>query len=1015
MGRGRWGLAPLRNLALAALLLASAQIPPAAGVSELFTLSTGEPSALVRILVPPGHNSSASLVLPSDCVVLSAGLELSARALSSLASVSDTGPGALTSGGTVEGLSAGGGSLRLAELQRSSSFSNWSQRTGAGTAPSNGSLALARDPTRTHFVSNFRPGPSTQPEYDPVLAIGPGDELYIAWVDQREYDLNIYLTSSGDRGGSFSPAVRVNDDASGHKYLQDSPDVAVGPDGTVWVVWMDNRSGDEDIYMATSTDGGSTFSPNTRVDDGPPGTNQSHPSIAISGSGRVAVAWEDTRGGDRDIRCAFSDGGSSFGPSSRVNTDLSGREQLRPRLAADQGGEFHIVWYDNRSGDFDIYYARSQGASILPEIRVDSSGDKRTFQALPDVAVGPDGRVHVVWHDNGSGYFRVQHSYTQDGRTFSVSAMIDPPPGAGRDQYQPQLAIGGDGVIHVAWHDWRYGDPDIFYANSTNGGASFNAPVRVDDTAREVVSYSPVIGVDSLGEVHVAWQDNRTQQGGFGYMFQTIYSRGVHPYQSSGSWESPALDLGEAPARLVRASGVSEAPAGTKVELYVRSSTSDAGPWSEWAPAPAVGQEGSPPPARYIQWRVEMRTSTPSSTPAVRSLLLEYSVNTPSGVLTSRPIQLGERIRTATAYWVWGQEGGGPASLGLELSANNGSEWREAGQGSMVEFASPGRVLMYRFRFTGSSFSTPTLFSVHIDLRTESLPSELRLLVGRSTTSVWSRPGTLAEGEVLSSPELRDPLNRAVQEERRLGRLNATVALDIFSSTPGVVEIRSIRVVYDLPPLILSRNPSGGVELQEGGEELFSVEAIDPDSDALSSRWLLDGNQVASGALSFTYEPGYAEAGLHNLTILVSDGHLSAAASWSVTVRDVNRPPRVERSHPPSPVSLRTGETVRLEARLTDPDEDVLLLSWLVDGSLAATNIDYFDYTAPADPGSHILALNASDGKESVSIEWRVDVYPEPARPEGSRPIPWASAAGAAMLVAAALVAAAYALGRWRA
>ncbi|MEM2869225.1 MAG: hypothetical protein QW379_02225 [Thermoplasmata archaeon] len=994
--------------AIALLLTALAASPPTGGLSELFTLSSGELSRELVITVPPGSNSSASVLLPADCTVLSGSLEVVARPIRTPAFISDAGIKALLNGSSSEGLAPAGGELRLAQLTHSFNLTNWRERSGKGIDTSGEELVLEKNSGTVYFTPNSRPAPSNQSEWDPAIAAGPDNEIYIAWVDQRDYDLNIYFSRSLDRGASFSTAVCVNDDSGVGKNLQDSPDVAVGPDGTVYVVWMDNRSGDNDVYIALSKDRGATFSPNRRVDDGPAGTNQSCPSIAVGPSGVVIVVWEDDREGDIDIRCAFSSDGTVFGASARINTDASGKEQLRPRAAAGPHGDFHIVWYDNRSGDFDIYYSRFSGGTFLPEVRVDSSGDSHTFQALPDVAVGGDGRAHIVWHDMRSGYYRVMYSSTQDGRTFSTNMLVDPPSGPWKDQYQPKLTVDRDGVIHVVWHDRRYGDPDIFYANSTNGGGSFNPSVRVDDTAREVTSYSPVVCVDSFGDIHVAWQDNRTRQGSYGFIFQTFYARGLHPYLSSGFWESQALDLGEIPASFTNASADIETPHGTAVGLFLRSSNSSSGPWTDWVPVDRLRREGALPPAEFVQWRVELNTSLPSATPRISSLNLEWNVYVSSGVLTSRPVQFNETLRSATASWVYSIAGAGPASLRLELSANNGSSWLEASPGQTVEFPAMGRVLVYRFRFAGSSSSSPSLSSVYIDLRTESLPSDLRLSLGRSSAVVWTRLGGLAPGEPLASPELREPLNRAIIEERRLGRDTASVCLNFFSSTPGIIEVRNIRIVYDLPPRIISQSPPSEVSMDEGSSRSFSVEVLDPDNDPLTGRWLLDGVQVASGTLSFAYRPDHTQSGVHTLTFSVSDGVLSSSASWTVTVRDVNRPPEVERFNPPSPVPLRTGETVRLEARVADPDGDVLLYTWYADGELAATGVDYFDFTAPAVPGGHIVRLNVSDGWTSVGVEWVIDVFSPKARgPAPDRPL-WTHAVGALLLLAAVSSGAAY-------
>ena len=999
------------RLARAGVLLAAAMLaapampglaPQACASSELFKTSTGATSAELAIRVPPGFDDSLAFVLPSESQVLGARFDIVASASRIPAGMEDSGAG-LINGSALEDVVYESGVVRLADDSGSSDFSGWQASPACGTAVVDGSLQLARNSAAMHFIPNTRVFPSNQPEYDPALAVGPNDSVYVAWTDQSEYDFNIYLARSEDRGTSFQGALRVNDNGTS-KTRQESVDVAAGPQDRVYVAWTDNRSGDEDIYLAISFDGGATFSQNRRVDDGPPGSNASYPSIAVSPSGKAAIAWEDTRTGDKDVRCAFSSDGVSFGPSVRMNSDSSGREQLRPRLSSGNGDLIHAVWYDNRSGDFDIYYARSSGGGFLPEKRVDDTGDAGTFQALPAVAVGPDERVHVVWHDRRYDGYRIMYSGSVDGIVFTPNLLVSPVAGIGKDQFQPRLRVGPGGTVHVVWHDRRNGYPDIFYANSTTNGKSFGAPVLVDDAPDLTLSYSPVPGVDSRGEVHVAWWDNRTRQGAFGTNFQIFYSRGGNPYYDSADYLSLAVDLGAPPSALSAAAAKAVTPPNTSLRVQLATAPGEQGPWSGFFNLSEVGTPAGPPPARYVRWRVRLAREAPESTPSVASLHLDYRTHPASGSLTSRPRTLPYALRTADVYWAEGRTGEGPASLAFELSSNNGSTWQKARPGLPFEFSGAGRVLVYRVLFNGSSSSTPTLSSLSLELRMESYPSDVRVTMGRTSLTVWNLPGQLGDA-TLTSPELREDFNRQIQEARRAFLPNATLRLNFSSSTPGVITVRNIRIAYDLPPAILSKDPTGPATVEEGGSLAFGVTAADPDNDPLGSRWLLDGTQVETGALAFIYRPDYFSSGVHNLTLTVSDGVLSSSASWLVTVTDVNRPPLVESSSPEDRLPLRTGESARFDVKATDPDGSPLIFSWTVSDEPTGTNDRSFDYIAPRTPGVYSVSVNISDGTDSVGHTWVVEVY-RPAEPTVIKPdFPVVQFAGGVLLAVALVMA----------
>jgi hypothetical protein len=596
------------------------------------------------------------------------------------------------------------------------------------------------------------------------------------------------------------------------------------------------------------------------------------------------------------------------------------------------------------------------------------------------------------------------YSSSQDGIAFSPNMMVSPVSGIGKDQFQPRIQVGPGGVIHVAWGDQRNGEPDIYYANSTTNGLSFNPSVRVDDAAIEQRSFSPALGVDSLGEVHVAWWDNRTP-GVVGFIYQTFYSRGGNPYFSPGHFDSPVIDLGAVPSALVCATADIAAADGTSVTVDISTAPSGSGPWSGPASIPAVGGPGGPPAARYVRWHVDLSTSNLARTPSVASLRLDFHVHPVSGSFVSRPVVLPFPLRTADVIWTEENSGEGAASLSIEVSSDNGSRWQQARPGLPFEFTGTGRVLMYRVDLAGSSSSTPTLSYLYFDLRMESVPSDVRISAGRSATTVWSQSGPMPTGDAVTVNGLQDSFNRALQDARKSLSANATLRVNISSSTPGILEISGIRVSYDLPPAILSRDPTGAVTLDEGGTFQFGVSAADSDNDPLGSRWLLDGIQVETNALSFIYRPDFTSSGLHNLTVMVSDGILSASATWMVTVRDVNRPPAIQRASPEDHIMLKAGDSQRFEVKASDPDGDRLIYAWSVSGSPAPSADDYLDFTAPRTPGTYNLEVNISDGKDTVSKVWTVEVYKMPASAGPKASFPAVQAAAGIILVLAAVLA----------
>jgi hypothetical protein len=150
----------------------------------------------------------------------------------------------------------------------------------------------------------------------PAIATDPTDfnNVYVVWSsDNGPSQTDVFLSRSADGGATCGSPVRVNDDPPDNPRDQFFPWVSVAADGTVQVMWGDDRldsvnTGGKlyDVFMAESHDRGLTFLPNQRAT-----TTSSDPDLdgfggtfigdyfGLSASG--VPVWTDTRNGNSDI------------------------------------------------------------------------------------------------------------------------------------------------------------------------------------------------------------------------------------------------------------------------------------------------------------------------------------------------------------------------------------------------------------------------------------------------------------------------------------------------------------------------------------------------------------------------------------------------------------------------------------------------------------------------------------------------------------------------------------------
>ncbi|MFZ5472552.1 MAG: sialidase family protein [Pseudomonadota bacterium] len=121
------------------------------------------------------------------------------------------------------------------------------------------------------------------------------------------------------------------------------------------------------------------------------------------------------------------------------------------------------------------------------------------------------GRLWAAWVEGGQ--LRVARS--EDGRHFTWPVIVNALPEtiAAEGESRPQLAVSGDGTLHLVW-SIALAKPytgHVRYSRSTDGGRSFSAPITLNDDSAEISHRFPALLVEGR-RVLVAWLDARERQ-----------------------------------------------------------------------------------------------------------------------------------------------------------------------------------------------------------------------------------------------------------------------------------------------------------------------------------------------------------------------------------------------------------------------------------------------------------------------------------------------------------------------
>lgn len=320
----------------------------------------------------------------------------------------------------------------------------------------------------------------------------------------------------------YSPDVMINDvigTYSGTTLLpttveQVKPSIIAADENTIYSVWQDGRHGgtyNNRIYFSRSTDRGVTWSPNVSItQDIPVSTvvNQLAPRIGFdSVTGKIHVVWQDNRNGHYDIFTSSSaDAGVTWSPSVKVNDEggIPNSAKLHPGMVISDGGYIYVTWQDQRNGNDDIYFTRSEDGGAtwpFPNIRVtDDPLSTSQEQRNPAIGLGWLAKtpccdlmrrvIYVGWEDwRDPDHPEIYVSRSRDGgETFGVDVPVELPGGQSyrvapslltwptTSVYTKEEHIGSMtyyrvvtavvDIVHVAWQEGKDENADIYYAYS---------------------------------------------------------------------------------------------------------------------------------------------------------------------------------------------------------------------------------------------------------------------------------------------------------------------------------------------------------------------------------------------------------------------------------------------------------------------------------------------------------------------------------------------------------------------
>ncbi len=275
----------------------------------------------------------------------------------------------------------------------------------------------------------------------------------------------------------------------------------------VYVVWLNNTSGNPDILFRASNNDGTSFGPVINLSNALLNGFSSSPQIAAAGS-NVYVVWEDNSTGNEDVFFrASTNNGAGFGTITNLSSES--RDSQFPQIAA-SGANVFVTWQNLVTGScgagctpIDVFFRNSTNSGAGFFTVKNLSNDKVSTAPV----IGAAGNnVFVAWQDTNGGKNDILLKSTTNGFTtsqlsnLSQNLLTNPV----TTSFQQEMVSLGSNVYAVWTTDSSTGADDIFFTVSTNNGGIFANPVNLSNNG---LSISPQVAASGTN-AYVVWEDH---------------------------------------------------------------------------------------------------------------------------------------------------------------------------------------------------------------------------------------------------------------------------------------------------------------------------------------------------------------------------------------------------------------------------------------------------------------------------------------------------------------------------
>lgn len=390
-----------------------------------------------------------------------------------------------------------------------------------------------------------------------------------------DFDQDILVSRSIDKGASWSLPIPVNSNADSDSDLDSFPWLGSDGDGNWITLWLSETDlngvlgGDSDILMASSLDGGLTWNGPLALAENATSdvAGDFNPQIVSDRGGRWLAVWNSSEnlggiaGTDHDLLVSKVVNPFLWTAPQALhsNVTLDVGNDYNPFLASDRNGNVIAVWASSENlnatagTDFDIFYARSGDNaatwSAPTTLYTYANADNQTDRS-PQVAFDGSNTWMAVWDSTfnlnntiGTDQDILMTLSTDNGATWSNPVAVNGAVGDVSDDFNPSVTGDGLGNWVVVWNSVGgvpFGaDFDVLAVRSIDNGATWSSVIPLKSTSATDANddFDPEVITDGKGHWASVWFSNDPAINGLSIGDDDDIVI-VHSYDQGASWST---------------------------------------------------------------------------------------------------------------------------------------------------------------------------------------------------------------------------------------------------------------------------------------------------------------------------------------------------------------------------------------------------------------------------------------------------------------------------------------------